>query len=109
REQSADVLLTARTIPATWTLTVPDLASRLRAVPVFQLQAPDDTLLRALLVKFCADRQMAVDEGVISYLLARIERSFAAARRMVELLDAEALRRGRPVTRSLAVEVLRSE
>jgi len=107
REQGADLLLTARTQPAGWTLQIRDLASRLRAVPVIQLAPPDDQLLRALIVKFCADRQLVVDESVVSYLLLRIERSFAAARRAVERLDAEALRRGRPITRALAVDVLR--
>jgi len=107
REQGADLLLTARTAPAGWTLQIKDLASRLRAVPVIQLAPPDDQLLRALIVKFCADRQLVVDESVVGYLLLRIERSFAAARRAVEQLDAEALRRGRPITRALAVEVLR--
>jgi chromosomal replication initiation ATPase DnaA len=107
REQAADLLLTARTQPAGWKLQIKDLASRLRAVPVIQLAPPDDQLLRALIVKFCADRQLVVDESVVSYLLPRIERSFAAARRAVEQLDAEALRRGRPITRALAVDVLR--
>ena len=45
-----------------------------------------------LIVKFCADRQLSVDETVVSYLASRIERSFAAARQAVELLDTEALR-----------------
>jgi len=107
REQDAALLLTARTQPASWTLQIKDLASRLRALPVVQLEPPDDQLLRALIVKFCADRQLIVDESVVSYLLPRIERSFVAARRAVELLDAEALRRGRPITRALAAEVLR--
>jgi len=107
REQTADLLLTARTPPSGWTLLIKDLASRLRAVPLVQLAPPDDQLLRALIVKFCADRQLMVDESVVSYLLPRIERSFVAARRAVERLDAEALRRGRPITRALAVEVLR--
>ena len=65
-------------------------------------------LFRALIVKFCADRQMAIDETVVSYLSTRIERSFAAARQAVELLDTEGLRLGRPVTRALAAELLRN-
>jgi len=107
REQDVALLLTARTAPAGWTLHLKDLASRLRAVPVIHLEPPDDQLLRALIVKFCADRQLVVDESVVSYLLPRIERSVLAARRAVAQLDAEALRRGRPVTRALAVELLR--
>ena len=85
-----------------------DLRSRLRAVPAVSLLPPDDQLFRALIVKFCADRQLAIDETVVGYLATRIERSFAAARQAVELLDTEALRLGRPVTRALAAELLRN-
>jgi chromosomal replication initiation ATPase DnaA len=106
REDGAFVLITARTPPAGVELR--DLRSRLRALPTVQLLAPDDQLFRALIVKFCADRQLAVDEAVVSYLTTRLERSYAAVRRTVELLDAEALRLGRPVTRALAAELLRN-
>jgi chromosomal replication initiation ATPase DnaA len=107
REDEAYVLITARVAPAALPIELRDLRSRLRAVPVVNLMPPDDQLLRALIVKFCADRQLTVDETVVSYLASRIERSFAAARQTVELLDTEALRRGRPVTRALAAELLR--
>jgi chromosomal replication initiation ATPase DnaA len=107
REDEAFVLITARVAPAALPIELRDLRSRLRAVPVVQLMPPDDQLFRALIVKFCADRQMSVDESVVSYLASRIERSFAAARQAVELLDTEALRLGRPVTRALAAELLR--
>jgi chromosomal replication initiation ATPase DnaA len=107
REESAFVLITARSAPAGWRLEVPDLASRLRALPVVTVMAPDDALLRAVIVKLFADRQLAVDESLIAYLATRIERSFAAARAAVDALDREALRLKRPVTRALAGELLR--
>lgn len=107
REDGAFVLMTARAAPAALQIELRDLRSRLRAVPVVHLMPPDDPLLRALIVKFCADRQMNVDETVVSYLASRIERSFAEARRAVDRLDAEALRLGRPITRALAAELLR--
>ena len=107
REDQAFVLITARVPPAAFQVELRDLRSRLRAVPVVTLLPPDDQLFRALIVKFCADRQLSVDETVVSYLATRIERSFAAARQAVELLDTEALRLGRPVTRALAAELLR--
>jgi chromosomal replication initiation ATPase DnaA len=107
REDQAFVLITARVPPAAFQVELRDLRSRLRAIPVLTVLPPDDQLFRALIVKFCADRQMSVDETVVSYLATRIERSFAAARRAVELLDTEALRLGRPVTRALAAELLR--
>lgn len=107
REDEAFVLLTARLPPASIEVELRDLRSRLRAVPAVTLQPPDDRMFRALIVKFCSDRQLSVDETVVSYLATRVERSFVAARRTVELLDAEALRLGRPVTRALAADLLR--
>ena len=106
RQQEAYLLMTARTAPTAWNVVLPDLASRLRAVPVVELSTPDDALLRAVLVKQFADRQLSIDESVIGYLATRIERSFAGARAAVEELDREALRRKRPVTRALAAELL---
>jgi|SRR5579883_2768992 chromosomal replication initiation ATPase DnaA len=105
REERASLLLTARTPPATWPLSVPDLVSRLRALPLATLQAPDDVMLRAVIVKLAADRQLALDEAVVRYLSLHIERSFAAARAAVIALDNEALRRRRPVSRALAAEI----
>jgi len=107
REDQAFVLITARVASSALQIELRDLRSRLRAIPTVLLLPPDDHLFRALIVKYCADRQLAVDEAVVSYLTTRIERSYAAVRRAVELLDAEALRLGRPVTRALAAELFR--
>lgn len=107
REDAAFVLITAREPPTALQIELRDLRSRLRAVPTVSLLPPDDQLFRALIVKFCADRQLSVDETVVSYLATRIERSYAAVRQAVELLDTEALRLGRPVTRALAADLLR--
>jgi chromosomal replication initiation ATPase DnaA len=107
REQSAYVLLTARRTPASWPTRLPDLASRLRALPVVTLDPPDDALLAAVLVKMFTDRQLAVDQRLIEFLMRRIERSFAAARAAVAELDREAMRLKRPVNRALAADVLR--
>jgi len=106
REEDGYLLLTARSAPATWGVALPDLASRLRALPVVTVSAPDDALLRAVMVKLFADRQLSVDENLIAYLATRIERSFAAAREAVAQLDREALRQKRGVTRALAAELL---
>ncbi|MPZ41363.1 MAG: chromosomal replication initiator DnaA [Rhizobiales bacterium] len=108
REEEAFVLLTARTPPAMWIIRTPDLASRLNALPVVALAPPDDALLRAVLVKLFADRQLGVDEALIGYVATRIGRSFADARAAVARLDQEAMRRRRPLTRALAADVLRT-
>ena len=104
----AALLLTARTPPRDWGLTLPDLISRMQATQIARLEAPDDALLSAVLVKLFADRQVAVPANLIPYLVSRMPRSIGAARALVTALDARALAAGRPITRALAGEVLDS-
>ena len=106
-EEAAFILITTQTAPGGWTVRIPDLASRLRALPVVTLAAPDDALLRAVLIKLFADRQLQVDESVVAYLATRVERSLAGARAAVDLVDRAALRLQRPVTRALAADLFR--
>ena len=107
REEQAFLLFTARSAPSAWQLSTPDVVSRLRAMPTALLQAPDDAMLRGLIVKLAADRQLILDDSIVGYLTSRIERSFAAARAAVMALDQEALRQGRPPSRALAAELFR--
>lgn len=106
REHRAFVLVTSETPPALWPVELADLRSRLRASPVVELKPPDDALLRAVLVKHFADRQIAVDEPVVSYLVSRMERSFDAARKLVAEIDNRALAEKAEVTRSFVARVL---
>lgn len=107
REEDVYLLITARMPPSGFAVEIRDLASRLRAMPAVTLAAPDDALLRSLIVKLAADRQLNVDDVLVNFLANRIERSFAAARAAVARLDEEAMRQHRPVTRALAAELFR--
>ncbi len=100
------LLLTAVTPPGHWPLTLPDLASRLQATPVAVLDAPDDALLSAVLIKLFADRQLHAPATLIHYLILRIERSLAAAAAIVAALDARALATRRSIGRTMAAELL---
>ena len=108
RESKLSVLLTSRTPPGEQEFRVPDLRSRLRALPIVQMQPPDEALLKAVLVKLFADRQLNVEPPVIDYLSLRMERSMAAASRIVAAIDRLALATHRKVTRPLAAEALAS-
>lgn len=100
------LLVTGREAPGRWGVEMPDLRSRLAALPVARLSPPDDTLLAAVMVKLFEDRQVQVGPGVIQYLAQRIERSFEGAEAAVAGLDRLSLARKRPVTRVLAAELL---
>ena len=107
RERSCPVLLTSATGIDALGLATPDLRSRLRLAPRIAIEAPDDALLRAVLVKLFVDRQLVVDLGVIDSLALRIDRSLGRARDVVAELDRDALGRGRRISRPLALAVLR--
>jgi chromosomal replication initiation ATPase DnaA len=105
-ETGGALLLVGTDAPARWEVKLADLASRMKALTGAGISAPDDDLLAALLVKQFRDRQLRVGEDVVFYLLARMERSFAAVSEIVAAIDAAALERHRPVTVPLAREIL---
>jgi len=106
REAGGHLLIAARRAPDSWGLRTADLLSRMRLAPIVEIHPPDPELMRALLFKLFADRQLVVDPALVAYLAPRMKRSFDFAKELVEALDKEALSRGRRVTRALATQVL---
>ncbi|KAJ56511.1 chromosomal replication initiator protein DnaA [Actibacterium mucosum KCTC 23349] len=104
--EGGSLLMTGRNAPKLWPFVLPDLASRIQGTAAVTLQAPDDTLLAEVLKKLLADRQLTVADGLIPYLLGRMERSFAAAQWVVDALDRQALAENRKVTTRLAAQIL---
>lgn len=100
------LLLTGRGSVASWGLDLPDLASRLQGTTQVTLDAPDDALLAAVLVKLFSDRQLIPNPNLIHYLLGRMDRSFAHAGQLVADLDTASIALKRPLTRALAAQVL---
>jgi DnaA regulatory inactivator Hda len=106
REQQRFVLIAAREPPARWKIDLPDLRSRLSAMPAVSIGAPDDALLGAVMRKLFRDRQLHVGPEVVDYLVARMERSLSAAQTVVGALDRAALADRRAITVALARAVL---
>jgi chromosomal replication initiation ATPase DnaA len=105
-ESGAFLLMSASRAPRAEEVRLPDLLSRLRRAPAVEIGAPDEELVRAVLVKLFADRQLTVEPPALAFAALRLERSLDAARSFVAALDREALARGRPVTRALAAKVM---
>jgi chromosomal replication initiation ATPase DnaA len=103
------LLLTARSRPSAWSAALPDLRSRLNALPVAELPPPDDSVLEATLNKFFRERNIKPADDLIPYLLRRIERSISRAREIVALLDETADAEQRPISRSLARRILEND
>lgn len=106
KEAGGFLLLAAREPPARWPVALPDLASRLKAAPAVGLGEPDDVLLAQVLAKLFADRQLAVGPEIVQAMLARMERSFSEARRLVAEIDAASLAQGRSITLPLVRSIL---
>ncbi len=106
KEVRASLLVTSREAAGSWGVSLPDLRSRLRMAAAVALGAPDDELLRKVMVKLFADRQLIVDKQVVNYLLVRMHRSLGFAATVVRALDVAALAAGRRITRAVAAEVL---
>jgi chromosomal replication initiation ATPase DnaA len=106
RENGLYVLLTARSAPKNWGLSLPDLLSRLNAVPAVEIGAPDEALITTVMLKHFADRQLDIDPKVLTYLSLHVERSLAAAAAAVAAVDRAALATGRKISRQLVSEVL---
>lgn len=104
--RSAPLLITSRQAPSRWGLRLPDLASRMAQAGLLKLSPPDDALLSAVMLKLCSDRDLAVQPATLTYAAARIERSFEAAGRFIEALDAAAIDGQRAPTLDLARHVL---
>jgi chromosomal replication initiation ATPase DnaA len=103
------LLLTSRFHPRVWPAQLPDLRSRLNALHVAEIGAPDDLLLEGLLRKFFRERSIKPAEDVYPYLMRRIERSVRMAREIVIRLDEAADAEEREITRTLARQILESD
>ncbi len=106
RAANASIIITSRSWPSDWDIKLADLGSRLRAAQLVELGEPDDELLRKVLYKLFADRQLPVENNVIDFLVVRMERSLEAACQIVAQLDGKGLAQKRKITRHLAGEVL---
>ncbi len=106
REHGGNLLITGRTPPGDWTVTLPDLRSRLRACPVVQLGEPDESLLGLVLVKLLHDRQLPATPAAVAYLSRHLDRSTAAAIAVVEAIDKLLWDKPSEITRDVARRAL---
>ncbi len=100
------VLFTSQTPAAKIDVQTPDLRSRLREAAVGEIGLPDEALVHDVIIKLFIDRQLVVDTAVVQYLALHVERSLAAARSAVDMLDAKALALGKRISKQMVAELL---
>ena len=106
KDEGGAVVVTSRQPLSQMAWALPDLRSRLRAFTLAEIAAPDDQLLLALLQKYFVERQLAVSDQVLHYLVSRMERSFAAVTALALALDRQSLAGSRQINLGLARDVL---
>lgn len=106
RDFGGNILFTSDTAPARLNFSLPDLRSRMNIVPIYEIKAPDDQLLMALLIKLFADRQITPNPDLLSYLLKNMQRSFSYARKLVEEIDNISLERKKAISIATAREAI---
>lgn len=106
RETRGWLMMTARTPPTHWRVATPDLRSRLRLATLATIAPPDAELVKAVLLKLFADRQIDVDEDVVTYASRHCDQSLEAVAHFVSAIDEASLAAGRRITRPLAAKVL---
>lgn len=106
KEAGGHVLLTSARPPQELSLLLPDLRSRLLALPAVAVGVPDEALLAIVLAKMFSDRQIFVTQDVIDFIMPRIRRSFEAVRAVANEIDRQAMAQKRPVTVPLVRDIL---
>ena len=104
--QKGHLLLLSDIAPARWPVQLPDLHSRLSAIPALKIHAPDEALLTQVIQKLFGDLQLKVDEAAIGFLIKHMERSFESARWWTDTLNTVALTQKRPITIPVVREIL---
>ena len=100
------ILFTSCKFPRFWEIGLKDLLSRLMTLTTLELNIPDDNLLAAVMAKQFQDRQINVDDEVLTYAISRMERSFLFAKTLVEALDVESLKLKKPIKKNMVNEII---
>lgn len=107
RGEIPGLLLASRVPPTDWGVTLPDLTSRLGAMPVMQLHEPDDDSLHPITRALFAQQGREVGRDVVDYLLKYTDRSVPALRATIRLIDEAASSAKADVTKLFAAKILR--
>ena len=71
-----------------------------------KLEAPDDELIYALIVKNFSDRQIRIDKKLIDYIIKRIDRSYESIFLFISKIDQLSLQKGKPINLTVIKKVL---
>ena len=104
RDRGAVIALAGKSDPSSWKASIPDLQSRLSAIPVVHIDAPNEETLQTRLIAACRERFMKLPEETAKYLAHRMERSYVKIDQVVLAMEKNA--KGKALTKVTARNAL---
>ena len=83
-----------------------DLKSRAKNFLLFKIERPDDELIFAIIIKNLSDRQISLDNKLISYIVKRIDRSYSKIYDFIYKIDQLSLKKKKSIDLKIIREVL---
>jgi len=105
--QISGLVLASSMPPTQWGVSLPDLTSRLNAMPTVSLAEHDEASLEPILRELFDQAGRSVGQDVVSYVLRQSERSVEALRDLVLELDVAAGSKKADLTRTFVAKYLR--
>ena len=109
QEAGGRLLIAATTAPRECRFRLPDLASRMTRLPVFQVHALDEPQRVAALQLRARHRGLELPDETAGYLIRRSRRDMASLYGLLDKLDLEALRAQRRLTIPFVRDVLHQD
>ena len=88
------------------TFELKDLKSRTKNFILLNIEKPDDELIFAIILKNLSDRQIALDDKFIDFIIKRIERSYSKIYDFIYKIDQLSLKKKKSIDFKIIKEVL---
>ena len=88
------------------TFDLKDLKSRTKNFILLNIEKPDDELIFAIILKNLSDRQIAMDDKFIEFIIKRIERSYSKIYDFIYKIDQLSLKKKKSIDFKIIKEVL---
>ena len=108
KSSSLSLLITCNSDPLKLKWKTNDLFSRFTSFTNIEIKLPDDFLIKKLLIKQFADRQLSLDGEQIEYISKRIERSYSSIIEIVDRIDNLALQHKKAISKYVIKEAIKS-
>ena len=108
KSSNLSLLITCSSDPLKLKWKTKDLVSRFTSFTNIEIKLPDDFLIKKLLIKQFADRQLSLDNEQIEYISKRIERSYSSVIQIVDRIDNLALQQKKSISKNIIKEAINS-